>query len=409
LTIVSDSSRLPAKIPKSRSESMIRKRKLGTLHEEARSADWRFRILFVLLVVAGCESTGSRLSTEEQTLPLYQWYRGNTHVHTVLSGHADTSPEAVAKWYLDRGYNFLILSEHNIFIDPRTVSLPADRREDFILIPGEEISGLRAIHTTGMNIDGLVDWTFGDVSKAGAIQRHVDRTVAAGGQPILNHPNWRWALRDTDILGVNRLHMFELFNGHPDVNNYGDDTRPSTEAMWDSLLTQGMLIYGVSSDDAHIFQTISPDLTNPGRGWVLVRSRSLSPDAITDAMASGDFYASNGVYLAAYERGPEVYAVKVDVTRTSRELASPVLRGRHVSDGVEGFRIEFIGPEGRVLKNVTGTEAAFELVGAPDYVRVKVTFTRRHDEGFEEYYAWGQPFFSDDRADYEIDEFTQSR
>ncbi len=361
---------------------------------------WRYLILVVFLITAGCESAGMRQTIAESSAAPYQWFRGNTHVHTVLSGHADTSPEAVAKWYLDRDYNFLILSEHNIFIDPKTVKLPADRREDFILIPGEEITGPRAIHTTGMNIDGLVDWTFGDVSKAGGIQSHVDRTIAAGGHPILNHPNFLWALRDKDIVGVKRLHMFELFNGHPQVYNYGDEAHPSTEEMWDSLLTQGMLIYGVSSDDAHIFQEISPDLTNPGRGWVLVRSRSLDPDAITDAMASGDFYASNGVYLAAYELGRGKYAVKVDVSRTARELTSSILRGKQVAEGTAGYKIDFIGPEGRILETAIGTEAAFDLSGAPAYVRAKVTFTRQHGEGLEEYYAWGQPFFSDERADY---------
>ena len=46
-----------------------------------------------------------------------KWYKGNTHVHTVLCGHADSTPEAVAQWYHDRGYNFLVLSEHNIFLN----------------------------------------------------------------------------------------------------------------------------------------------------------------------------------------------------------------------------------------------------------------------------------------------------
>ena len=34
-----------------------------------------------------------------------EWFRGNTHAHTVLCGHADSSPEVVAKWYHDHGYN----------------------------------------------------------------------------------------------------------------------------------------------------------------------------------------------------------------------------------------------------------------------------------------------------------------
>ena len=86
-----------------------------------------------------------------------EWYRGNTHAHTVLCGHADSSPEAVTKWYHDRGYNFLILSEHNIFIDPDDVTMPKNKRSDFILIPGQEVTGKPVgVHTTAMNIDGVI-------------------------------------------------------------------------------------------------------------------------------------------------------------------------------------------------------------------------------------------------------------
>lgn len=88
---------------------------------------------------------------EEQPAPTARWYKGNTHSHTVLCGHADSSPEEVARWYHGRGYHFLILSEHNRFIDPDSVALPADKRPDFILIPGEELTGHMHIHTTGMN------------------------------------------------------------------------------------------------------------------------------------------------------------------------------------------------------------------------------------------------------------------
>ena len=73
----------------------------------------------------------------------------------------------------------------------------------------------------------------------------------------------------SDMLDVKGLHMFELFNGHPSVHNHGDHQHPSTEAIWDYLLTRGMIIYGVSSDDAHAFkpENIKPSKSNPGRGF----------------------------------------------------------------------------------------------------------------------------------------------
>src|SRR4051812_4279538 len=84
-----------------------------------------------------------------------RWWRGNTHTHTVVCGHADSTPDAVARWYLDRGYNFLCLSEHNKFIDPKTVALPAPRRDDFVLVPGEELTDQK-VHMTALGTDALV-------------------------------------------------------------------------------------------------------------------------------------------------------------------------------------------------------------------------------------------------------------
>src|SRR5215212_10107531 len=85
------------------------------------------RGLFPLLVCGTLGLVGLAIRAAAPATPQAaktHWYRGNTHVHTVLCGHADSAPEVVAKWYLDRGYHFLCLSEHNRFIDPANVALP---------------------------------------------------------------------------------------------------------------------------------------------------------------------------------------------------------------------------------------------------------------------------------------------
>ena len=73
--------------------------------------------------------------------------------HTTLCGHADSTPEFVAQWYHDRGYNFLVLSEHNKFIDPNTVKLKGEIRMIFYCFLGR---GDGPIHSTAMNISRLV-------------------------------------------------------------------------------------------------------------------------------------------------------------------------------------------------------------------------------------------------------------
>jgi hypothetical protein len=327
-----------------------------------------------------------------------KWYRGNTHCHTVLCGHADSTPEAVAKWYLDHGYQFLCLSEHNRFIDPATVALPPDRRQDFILVPGEEVTGTK-VHMTALNTRGLVIPTE-HPRNVQTIQAYADRTRAAGGVPVVNHPNFGWALTDADIRPVKHCRLFELYNGHPAVHNEGDAQHASTEAIWDALLSDGMVMYGVSSDDAHEFAAHRTDLSNPGRGWVMVRSADLTPDAIAEAIDRGDFYASSGVLLKDVRVDEREYRVVVDDAATRREAQKPDLVPRRLPPGAAakaGYRIEFIGPGGKILRSTTGTDATFKRPKGLAYVRAKVTLTRQSDREFVQYCAWTQPAFGDGR------------
>lgn len=332
-----------------------------------------------------------------------RWYKGNTHTHTELCGHADSTPEAVARWYLDRDYNFLVLSEHNIFIDPASVELPEDRRKDFILVPGEEITGHKVIHTSAFNIDSLVDWKHDSDHKHEIIQDHVHGALEAGGFAILNHPNFHYAVTADDMLPVGHLHFFELHNGHPSVHNEGDAEHPSTEELWDDLLTRGMMIYGVSSDDAHDFKRWGDDISNPGRGWIMVRAEDLTSDALDAAMRAGDFYATSGVMLSKLEIENGRYTVAVDEAATTRALASPHVRGRidrdlNRTDLAEGWLIEWIGPEGRVLDSTTETAGTLEI-GDRSFVRCRVSFVRRGERGVERFLAWTQPVFTDGRAE----------
>lgn len=353
--------------------------------------------LLSLVAASGCVST--------DVAQPKQWFRGNTHTHTTVSD-GDTDPEFVVKWYHERGYNFLILTDHNKFVDPARVKMPADRRSDFILIAGEELTSsmtkpIKAqIHSTAMNIDRLAAWDAGPVAKSQVIQFHVDETIKSGGTTILNHPNFQWSITADDMLPVKNLYMFELFNGHPSVNNFGDANHPSTEDIWNDLLTRGMLVYAVSADDAHHFKEGKTG-SNPGRGWVMVHAASLEADAITRAMLQGDFYASSGVFLKSCDRGRSLYRVEVDEQKTTDTLtALSETRGRQVPGVNEGYRIEFIGPNGKVLKSVDGSRAEFAITDSRPFVRARVTYTRKtpKTDVLEQYYAWGQPVFTDARA-----------
>ena len=323
-----------------------------------------------------------------------KWYKGNTHVHTVLCGHADSTPEVVAQWYHDHGYNFLVLSEHNKFIDPSTVKLTGEVRDDFLLVPGEEITG--KVHFTAMNISRLVPWKFKDKNRTRIMQNYVTETEKAGGTNILNHPLSGRFIHAHEIRPVKRLYMFELYNAHPTAKNFKGAHHPSTEQLWDALLDKGMTMWGVSCDDAHKLKKWGEKENNPGRGWVMVNSGALSSDAITKAMLRGDFYSSSGVILEELVRSTNSIELSVDEDETACELASAFLFGRPVKKGDSGTIIEFIGSEGEVVKTIQGTSAKCEAEGA--YLRAKVTHrVEKEDGSLVEYYAWTQPVFTDDR------------
>jgi hypothetical protein len=327
-----------------------------------------------------------------------RWWRGNTHTHTVLCGHADSTPEVVAAWYLDRGYHFLCLSEHNRFIDPKDVKLPPSRRRDFLLVPGEEITGEK-VHMTALGTDALVAFDAkGTVAEI--LQLDVDRTRADHAVPIINHPNFVWQLTGKDMRQTRRCHLFELYNGHPQVHNDGDATHPSTEAMWNALLDDGMVIYGVSSDDAHHFQKLDPKSSNPGRGWVMVRSPALETKALCGAMDRGDFYASSGVFLAKVEAGADEYRVEVDAEATGVELAKGSVALAKPPAGATpkpGWRIEFIGPGGAVVRAVDGRSASCPRDRKLAWLRAKVTLTQGEGAAATQCFAWTQPVFHDGR------------
>lgn len=299
-----------------------------------------------------------------------RWLKGNTHAHTTESD-GDSSPEYVAGWYKDRGYAFLVLSDHNTYTDPAWL---ADLVDDaFLLIPGEEVTSAfesRPVHVNGLNLPGLVEPRTGETMVA-TIQNNVDAIREVDGVPHINHPNFRWAFGAEELAQVENDRLLEIYNGHPSVHNDGGGGSPGLEEIWDILLTGGKRIYGIAVDDAHYFQgEFSRDRPNPGRGWVSVRADRLDAGSIMEALEAGRFYASTGVELLDVSVSPSSIAIQVD---------------DRVGDS--RYTTEFIGDGGRVLAVVQGPTPRYELADDVTYVRAVVRGSRGDR-------AWVQPVFT---------------
>jgi len=322
-------------------------------------------ILIMVCLAISCQRQAVFVVQETSGM---RWFKGNTHTHTTMSD-GDSSPEVVAGWYKARGYHFLVLSDHNVFTDPATLSALAD--STFLLIPGEEVTATfqdKPVHVNGLNISHLIN-PVSDTSLVGTIQKNVDAVRAANAAPHINHPNFRWAFSQRELLQINRNKLLEIFNGHPLVNNFGGGGWPGMEQVWDHLLTNGKEIYGIAVDDAHHFQgEFAPERSNPGRGWVAVRAKNLDAREIIENLERGLFYASTGVELDDIIVTPEQIEIRI------------------AKDGDFKFRTEFIGSGGKVLLHSEANPAIYRLVGNESYVRAKV-----FDSGG--FVAWVQPVF----------------
>jgi hypothetical protein len=313
--------------------------------------------LVVLLV-------GQRATAQAPT----RWYKGNTHTHT-LNSDGDSSPDEVARWYREHGYQFLVLSDHNYLTSVDGINALIGADEKFLLIPGEEITdrfGDKPIHINGLAVTQLVR-PQGGASVADVIQRDIDAIRAANGLPSLNHPNFGWAVTAEDMKKLRNDRLFEIYNGHPLVNNEGGGGQPSLEEMWDDILSSGKLLYGLAVDDAHHFKRPwDPTASSPGHGWIYVRSARLAPRDIVEAIDRGDFYSSTGVELASLDVTPRRLSIQV------RELPS------------SKYRIRFIGKHGQLLAEVAGPSASYDVKGTEGYVRAVV-----HESNGKR--AWVQP------------------
>lgn len=328
------------------------------------------------------------------------WYRGNTHTHT-LNSDGDSSPDTVVRWYREHDYKFLFLTDHEYVTDPGPLNALFGASERFLVLPGQEVtqwgadSARSSAHVNSLFTTKII-WPLGkrmctgsgcgattdaSVPLAETFNTNIAAVLAAGGIAQINHPNYRWSVKPEDLYAVPDGCLFEVWNGQGHINNLGgtDDrgeTRPSTEAFWDILLSRGKVIWAVGSDDSHEF---SPGSNShgapPGQAWIMVHAPELTSKAIDTALRQGDFYASTGITLD-------------DIVASSAQLSFVIVEQ---TLGASRYSTRFIGQDGKMLAVVTGTHPRYEIKGSEHYVRASIIDSNSNR-------AWTQPVFTDDRG-----------
>jgi hypothetical protein len=425
----------------------------------------RHRVIraFVILALANaltaCQSS-SLSATAKNSAPA-GWYKGNLHTHSLWSD-GDDFPEMISDWYKSRGYDFLAISDHNTLqkgekwvklgdlkkknaevalekyrarfgdkvqtrgavanqtLEVRLQPLETYRRwleepGKFLLIQSEEITDKfekKPIHMNATNLGETIKPAGGNGVRE-VIENNLRAVKAQAqrlGRPILqhlNHPNFGYGVSAEDLAHVVEEPFFEIYNGHPGVHQEGDDKHMPIEHMWDVCNTIRLAelgaapLMGLATDDSHHYHVGGPNRSAPGRGWVMVKAQSLTPEALIKAIEAGDFYASSGVTLKDVSYSPETKTLTVeiepdgDATFTTQFIGTPRGFDHSASRPAEGDANVLSSDQvGITFASVKGTRASYKLTGDELYVRALVTSNAPHPNRSikgQKQQAWTQP------------------
>lgn len=279
------------------------------------------------------------------------WYKGNTHLHSVASDGGKTKAE-LAAMYSAAGYDFLFLTDH--WVASRASADPA--AYPLAWFDGLELDGRDAL---GSVYHVVALGTFDGLEREMGLDAGLASARAQGGLLILAHPQWMGNTfeevlrRNVDGIEVYN-HVCRWLNGKGEGSPY-----------WHALLAQAPAALGLASDDGHL------TLDHPGwnGGWVMVNAAECTQTAILAALRAGNFYSSTGPTIESLEYDGE----------TLRVRCSPVQIARLVGPRWNGMRVGEI--EGNPIR-----EAAFRVPADWPYAYLEIEDDQRRK-------AWSNALF----------------
>src|SRR6187401_1182259 len=124
-----------------------------------------------------------------------RYFKGNLHTHT-LNSDGDSTPDDVVRWYRERGYNFVTLTDHNYLTSVDGLNALHGADDKFVVMKGEEVTDRfqnKPVHVNGFAPNGFIKPTGGS-SVLDMTQKMIDAIRGAGAVPSVNHPNFGWAI-----------------------------------------------------------------------------------------------------------------------------------------------------------------------------------------------------------------------
>lgn len=236
-------------------------------------------------------------------------FRGNMHAHSFRSDGVE-SPELVAANYRRAGFDFLAITDHDIYPPSLEAIRAFERLElDFKLYPGEEVhTPHNKLHILNFAGNNSVNQFFRDhpetyekevqeiLQELGLSDSHPDFEYAASvwafrkiheydGMAILAHPNWiidgAYNIPPRQYLQFLKEKPFdalELING-------GNTPYENTQqlAFWHDACCHGCQVPVVGNDDSH--GTVNGEWFHIGMTYVLARDNT--KEALMESMKKG--------------------------------------------------------------------------------------------------------------------------
>jgi hypothetical protein len=277
------------------------------------------------------------------------WLKGNTHTHTTNSDGKCT-PLEIASEYERHGYDFVFLTDH----EKRTV--PDKKIRKPLLIPAEEIAfNFKGYGYHFVCLGLKKEWAAGSCrSPMQALARARREKVFV----VQAHPYW------CGIPSNKCVYPRGLTCPGVEVYNKVCDraiAKGYSSVHWDDLLDAGHRILGFAVDDTHIHSDIAG-------GWIMVKAKARTPDAILTAIRNGKFYSS---------QEPEIKSIGIH-SREIKITCSPVRRINFITNRASGCSISATTAR---LK-----EAVWTVPQSSTYVRVEIVNASGKT-------AWSNPIF----------------
>lgn len=305
------------------------------------------------------------------------FYKANLHCHTTFSDGSYT-PEQMKEEYKSHGYSVVAYTDHDIYI-----AHPDLRDEDFLPLNGFEIevgakdgprraakcchlcfialdeknlihplwhrSKYLASHAPEHKDEVLFDENVPDFERE-YTPENINTMIKIGREKgffvTYNHPTWSQESYP-EYMAYSGMNAMEICNygscclGFPDYN----------ARVYDDMLRDGKKIYCIGADDNH-----NRFGNNDSFGaFTMIKADKLEYGAITKALESGNFYAS---------QGPEIYDLYVEDEKV--HITCSPCREITMQTGVRSA--------GRIFDEdgkITGGE--FEISDDMNYFRLTVT------------------------------------